>query len=212
MTNKFSKMILMAAVSTVAFTSVSKAEGFDGIWDKDRFQVRGRVIDVIADGKGTVNQNGASTGVDNAIVPEVDLTYFFTKNIAAELIAATSEHTISAGGADLGDAWILPPTLTVQYHFQPEEKFSPYVGAGLNYSMFYGEDANSPYSKLDVDGGMGWALQAGFDYWLSDNWGLNFDVKYVDLNVDVRVNSGAASADNVELNPWIVGVGASYKF
>ena len=141
----------------------------------------------------------------------MDVTYFFTKNIAAELIAATAEHTISAGGNTLGDAWILPPTLTLQYHFQPDEKFSPYVGAGLNYSMFYGEDDAAGFNNLDVDGGIGYAVQAGFDYWLNDNWGVNADIKYVDLNVDVRVNN-SLSADDVKLDPVIVGIGTSYRF
>ena len=69
-----------------------------------------------------------------------------------------------------------------------------------------------------MTGGFGWAVQAGFDYWLDEKWGLNFDVKYVDLRyvdlkVDVDVNSGGAlAADNVDLDPWIVGVGVSYRF
>lgn len=207
------KTFLTLALCASCFTAISPAssQDFDGIWDKDRFQIRGRVIGVLADGDGVVNGTTLATDVDNAYVPEIDVTYFFTPNIAAELIAATSEHTITAGGNVVGDAWILPPTLTLQYHFQPEEKFSPYVGAGINYSMFYGEDDGAGFNNLDVDGGLGWAVQAGFDYWINDNWGVNADIKYVDLDVDVRVNN-SLSADNVELDPVIVGVGASYRF
>ena len=130
------------------------------------------------------------------------------------MIAATAEHTVTAGNNTLGDTWILPPTLTLQYHFQPEQKFSPYIGAGVNYSLFYGEDGQGVFNNLEVEGGFGFAVQAGFDYWLSENWGLNADIKYVDLNVDVDVNQGATplSADDVELDPWIVGIGASYRF
>lgn len=208
----FLKLSLMAGLSLTALGAQASAEEFDGIWDKDRFQIRGRVIGIIADGDGTVNGTALATDVGNAYVPEVDLTYFLTKNVAAELIAATAEHSISAGSNALGDTWILPPTLTLQYHFQPEEKFSPYVGAGINYSLFYGEDHKAPYTGLDVDGGVGWALQAGFDYWLNDNWGVNADIKYVDLDVDVSVNNGALRADDVKLDPWIIGVGTSYRF
>ena len=207
-----SLLLATAAILSVASSSIASAEDFDGIWDKDRFQIRGRVIGILADGDGIVNGTALKTDVDNAVVPEVDFTYFFTKNIAAELIAATAKHTVKAGTNTLGDTWILPPTLTVQYHFQADAKFSPYVGAGINYSMFYGEDEKAPFTKLDVDGGIGWAAQAGFDYWLNDHWGLNADVKYIDLNVDARVNRGALSADDVQLDPWIVGVGASYRF
>ncbi|MEZ5903356.1 MAG: OmpW family protein [Alphaproteobacteria bacterium] len=181
---------------------------------KERFQIRGRVIGVLADGDGRESVTSLKTDVDNAVTPEVDFTYFFTDHIGAELIAATSEHTISAGPNTVGDAWILPPTLTLQYHFTPDEKFSPYVGAGLNYSMFYGEDEAAGFNSLDVDGGVGYALQAGFDYWINDHWGVNFDAKYVDLEVDVDVNLGATplSANDVDLDPWIVGAGISYRF
>lgn len=200
----------LAATTLTTMTPVS-AQDYDGVWDKDRWQVRGRVIGILADGDGIVNGTTLQTDVDNAYVPEVDFTYFFTKNVAAELIVATAEHTVKAGANVLGDVWILPPTLTLQYHFQPDEKFSPYVGAGLNYSMFYGEDDAAGFNNLDVDGGIGYAVQAGFDYWLNDNWGLNADIKYVDLDIDARVN-GNLSADDVELDPVIVGIGASYRF
>lgn len=194
------------------------ADGKDqlGIWDKERFQVRVRAVSIFADGDGREDVTGLETDVGNAVTPEIDVSYFFTDHIAAELIAATAEHEISAGGSatDLGEAWILPPTLTLQYHFTPDEKFSPYVGAGVNYSLFYGEEDGTGFNDLDVDGGLGLALQAGFDYWVNDHWGFNMDVKYVDLNVDVDVDLGATAlnADDVNLNPWIFGVGVSYRF
>ena len=205
-------LAFLGSVAMTALTAPAFANDYDGVWDKDRFQIRGRIIGILADGDGIVNGTALATDVDNAYVPEVDLTYFFTKNIAAELIAATAEHTVSAGNSVLGDVWILPPTLTLQYHFQPDAQFSPYVGAGINYSMFYGEDDGAGFNNLDVDGGIGWAVQAGFDYWISDHWGLNADIKYVDLDVDVRVNNAALGADDVHLDPIIVGVGASYRF
>lgn len=206
---------LLALLSTIAISTFSmSAHAQDGSdWlSKERFQLRGRMIAILADGDGIVDTTTLETDVDNAYVPEVDLTYFFTKNIAAELIAATAKHSVSAGTSKVGDTWILPPTLTVQYHFTPDSDFSPYIGAGLNYSWFYGEDSASPYTKMGVDGGLGYAVQAGFDYWLGDNWGVNLDVKYIDLNVDVSVNNGALHAYNVDLNPVVVGAGVSYRF
>jgi len=145
-------------------------------------------------------------------VPEVDFTYFLTENIALEAVVATAEHTVSAGGSDLGDTWILPPTLVLQYHFQPDKKFSPYIGAGINYSIFYGEDSADGVSDLDIDNGFGLAVQAGADYWINDNWGLNVDVKYIDLNVDASVSNGTVQASDVDIDPIIVGVGVSYRF
>lgn len=210
-----SKIALVAALASTALSTAAVAKDLgDGPWAKERFQIRARAIGVIADGDGTVTGTTLKTDVGNYITPEVDVTYFFTENVAAELIAATSKHEIKAGGGEIGDAWILPPTLTLQYHFQPDAKFSPYVGAGINYSLFYSEDGKNGYSDLEVDGGFGYALQAGADYWLNDHWGLNIDAKYVNLEVDVDVNSGstALAADDVDLNPWILGAGVSYRF
>ncbi len=213
--NTFSKIALMTSVVMMAFSVPAMAKDLgEGNLSKERFQVRVRAIDIIADGDGNVTGTTLETDVDNAITPELDVTYFFTENIAAELIAATAEHDVSAGPNNLGSTWILPPTLTLQYHFTPDNKFSPYVGAGLNYSLFYSEDTNAPFNDLEVDGGVGYAVQAGFDYWLDEKWGLNLDVKYVDLDIDAKVKSGAVQlvADDVELDPVIVGVGVSYRY
>lgn len=209
-----SRLALLTATAIAAFSAPVSANELGDAWSKERFQIRVRMIDVAADGDGRVTQNGLKTDVDHAVTPEVDVTYFFTKNIAAELIAATSEHEVDAGSFNLGEAWILPPTLTLQYHFTPDKKFSPYVGAGLNYSLFYGESDGTGFSNLDVDGGVGYALQAGFDYWINDNWGLNLDAKYVNLDVDVDVDLGAThlDADDVDLDPVIIGAGVSYRF
>lgn len=156
---------------------------------------------------------GGEVKVGNAFVPEVDLTYFITPNIALEAIAATSKHSLnySVNGASLGKTWVLPPTVTLQYHFMPEETFSPYIGAGVNYSYFYGEDTGAGFTDLQVDGGFGYALQAGTDIWINENWGLNLDVKKIFLNVDAKLNGGAVRAD-VDLDPWVVGAGVSYRF
>ena len=81
--------------------------------------------------------------------------------------------------------------------------------------MFYGEDSAAGFSELDVEGGVGYAVQAGFDYWIDEHWGINMDVKYIDLDVDVDVVSGgttALRASNVDLNPVVAGVGVSYRF
>ncbi len=182
---------------------------------KERFQVRARVLGVVPDEESSVRAGATPLAgdikVSNAVVPEVDLTYFFTDHIAAELIAATARHEMDFNGSNLGEAWILPPTLTVQYHFSRDKAFSPYVGAGVNYSFLYAEDAGTGFSDLNVDNGAGPAVQAGFDYWVGDNWGLNVDVKKIWLNVDASLNNGGIKAD-VDLDPWLVGVGVSYRF
>ena len=206
------KITLMAGVAMMALGNFAEAKDLgDSYLSKERFQIRARVIGVAPDDDSSVNIGG-ETDVSTEVVPEVDVTYFITENIAAELIAATAKHEITHSAAgDLGDAWILPPTLTLQYHFMPDNKFSPYVGAGINYSYFYGEDEAAGFTDLEVEGGFGTALQVGADYWLNDHWGLNLDVKKLYLNIDGKLNNGAVRAD-IDLDPWIIGAGASYRF
>ncbi|MCB1839495.1 MAG: OmpW family protein [Rhodospirillales bacterium] len=211
MLNRTLALSLAAAVSVAAFATPVMAKELGGPWSKERFQVRVRAIDVIPDVNSSVNIGG-EVDADYAVVPEVDLSYFFTENIAAELIAATSKHDLNyTGDVSLGDAWVLPPTLMLQYHFTPDNQFSPYVGAGLNYSIFYAEDAASGFTDLEVDNGVGYGLQAGADFWVNDHWGVNLDVKKLWLNVDAKLNNGAIRAD-VDMDPWIVGAGVSYRF
>lgn len=204
--------LLAATASLAAFCQPALAQDdLGGTFSKDRFQIRARAIGVIPDDDSSVNIGG-DVDVGDAVVPEVDITYFFTKHIAAELIAATAQHELDyTGGANLGNTWILPPTLTLQYHFTPDSSFSPYLGAGLNYSIFYGEESGTGFTDLNVDNSVGYALQAGFDYWINDNWGLNLDVKKIFLDVDASLNNGAVEAD-VDIDPWILGAGVSYRF
>ncbi|MEX1155165.1 OmpW family protein [Parvibaculum sp.] len=186
-------------------------QGFSGKSAGD-IMVRARLLGVIPDEDASTSIGG-NVSVSNDWVPEVDISYFVTDNIALELIAATTRHDVSHTAAgSLGKVSLLPPTLTLQYHFLPKERFSPYVGAGLNYTFFYNEDApGGGITSIDYENSLGYALQAGVDYALTDNWYANVDVKKIFLSTDVSINGGAVTAD-VDLDPWIVGLGVGYKF
>ena len=211
MTKTAIKIGLICGTALSIYTSPVLASD---ILAKERFQFRLRAIGVLPDSGGSTTIGGTPEA-DNALVPEFDITYFFTDHIAAELILATSPHDVtlktSSGNLDLGDTMILPPTLTLQYHFTPENKFSPYVGAGINYTLPYVEDNGADTTALDVDGSFGYALQAGADYWLNQSWGVNVDVKKIFVDVDASVNNGAITGE-VDLDPWVVGAGVSYRF
>ncbi|MBL8708825.1 MAG: OmpW family protein [Rhodospirillaceae bacterium] len=180
--------------------------------------IRLRGIGVIPADNADIDPIGGDTELSNTGMPEIDFTYFVTDNIAFELIAATTHHEVSArstaaGDIDLGDVWLLPPTLLAQYHFFTKERFSPYVGAGINYTIFYGVDEakNSIAQDVDYENSIGWALQIGIDYRMNENWYINADVKRLFLNSDVSINNGAVDAD-VDVDPWIFGMGIGYKF
>ena len=149
--------------------------------------------------------------VDAAWWAELDVTYFFTKNIAAELIAAANKHEVTLNGTSLGKVGVLPPTLTLQYHFTDLGAFKPYLGAGVNYTYFY-EDSLANGTLHIKDSSWGGALQAGMDYEFAKNWYVNADVKYVWMSTDVIVNATGATLGSLDINPWIFGMGLRYRF
>jgi outer membrane protein len=172
---------------------------------------------------GVLPSNGGNTSIggkpeaSNSGTAQLDFTYFMLPQVALNLIAATSQHDVSAKGTALGDVklgsvWVLPPTLTLQYHFAPTSRFSPYVGAGLNYTFFYNEKKGALRS-ISYDDNIGYALQAGIDYAIAGAWSFNIDVKKLWLNTDVKANlGGTALKADVDINPWIFGVGLGYRF
>ena len=182
------------------------------------FMVRLRAIGVIPeDNSSAISAIGGTVEASSTATPEVDFSYFLTDHIAFELIAATTKHTITAnntvlGKVAVGTTWILPPTLTVQYHFFPHDRFSPYVGAGLNVSFFYGSSAaGGAVTHLSLENAVGPALQAGFDYNVSGHWFANFDVKQIFLTTTAHLNHGAIHAKTA-LDPLVIGAGIGYRF
>jgi len=176
------------------------------------WQVRVRGLVVVPDEGGSVSPIGGTVTINNSAVPELDISYYFTDHIAAELILATAKHSVAAtvGPTPLGSVWLLPPTLTLQYHFTPHQIISPYIGAGVNYTIFY--NTNTPAGlNVNYDDSFGLALQAGADYHLNDHWMLNVDLKKIFLDTSVNINSGAITA-NADINPWIFGFGIGYRF
>jgi outer membrane protein len=209
----FSTLLLSTAVVAADAPAKDGAEApaVNSSAEFNPWMLRLRAIDINPDSESTLSSAG-SANVESNYVPELDITYFLTKNVAAELILATSEHKVNAlNSTDLGSAWVLPPTLTLQYHFMPESTIRPYVGAGVNYTWFYNVDKGPGLARVQYQDGFGYALQAGVDLMKDEHWGLNIDVKRIFLSTDVAVNNGAINGD-VNLDPWVLGVGVTYKF
>jgi outer membrane protein len=164
--------------------------------------------------------------VNNSVMPEVDITHMVSDNVGLELIAATTKHNASGtsgttgGIGKLASTWVLPPTLTVQYHFAPEAKVRPYVGAGVNYTMFYSEKPSAGLetavgqTDVNLKDSFGWAAQAGIDVDLNEKMFLNFDVKYIDIDTTARLATTAIGTQRVKisLDPIVVGVGVGFRF
>lgn len=147
---------------------------------------------------------------DSKWFPEIDISYFFTPHIAAELVLTYPQrHDLTLGGADIGSVKHLPPTLMLQYHFAPEATFRPYVGIGLNYTHFWDNDIDVPGVTIDSSS-VGLAFQVGADYKLGNGWFLNADIKYVDIDADVK--AGGTKLTTLEVDPWLYSVGIGYRF
>ncbi|MCB2109062.1 MAG: OmpW family protein, partial [Rhodobacteraceae bacterium] len=190
--------ILLGGMSTVAAAAEGPSAG--------DFILRARIIDVIPDEGGTITPIGGKANAENRIVPELDLTYFVTDQVAFEIIAALTNHDVvaegtSLGDVPLGDAWVLPPTLTIQWHPRVSGTVHPYVGAGVNYTHIFSADpAGGAVTALSFGDSFGPAVQAGLDIDMDGPWVINLDVKKVWLNTKVRVNNGAILG-NVDLDP-----------
>jgi len=106
----------------------------------------------------------------------------------------------------------LPPVLTLQYHFFPEKMFSPYVGAGVNYTITFDEKKGRSVDSVKYSNEFGYAVQVGMDFKINDRFSLNLDVKKVFVDTDIIVNGGAINAKGTDLNPLIVGLGVGITF
>lgn len=212
------KRLLPLMAATVAMMALPVGQAFASSVD-DPWLGRLRGLAVLPDESGEVTGIGGDPSVGNQFVPELDISYFVNENIAFEVVLATTPHDIdvrnsSIGDVDLGDVWLLPPTVLAQYHFSPRGTFRPYVGAGINYTFFYGQDVPNALTSVNYDNGFGFALQAGVDIPVNDTYFVNFDVKKLFLSTDLTVDAGALGVVNadVDIDPWILGVGVGRRF
>ena len=164
---------------------------------------------------------GANLKVSNSVVPEIDITYFFTPNIAVEAICCISPHTIKAAGAisglgKVGSVIVFPPSVTLQYHFTNFGAFKPYLGVGVNYTHYFRNSHGANFANLRVKDSFGVVAQIGFDYMFDRHWGINFDVKKIlmqpNASATVLPLAGLPVTAKVKINPWIVGAGVTYRF
>ncbi len=213
------KNLILSALLIMASFSLATAQENNSS-SLNPWQFRLRAVVVTPDESAGIGTIGGDVDISTTVIPELDITYFFTRNWAAELILGTTKHKVeatntAAGNIDLGDVWLLPPTLTLQYHLTKWEKFKPYIGAGVNYTIFYNADEGPVADKMEYDNAFGFATQLGLDYMISDKWFINLDIKKIFLQTDVTVNAntalGATVPADVDINPWLIGLGIGVK-
>lgn len=207
------KKLILAMTLCLGFSGISYAS--ENPW---LFRLRGIVV-VPSVSSSTINVIGGNvTDISTAVVPEFDISYFFTPHIAAELILGTTRHTVKAtgtavGNPDLGSVFLLPPTLTAQYHFLPNAIINPYLGVGLNYTYFYNVKNGPGLSGKSYTNSFGPAFQAGVDIALNKHWSINLDVKKILIRTTATLNAaGVPLTSDVKIDPFVYGIGVGYHF
>lgn len=214
--------IMALSLMTINFVNAQDKEEKSNEFKK--WQVRLRGVGVVTPNQSAkIGIIGGDVQISDAFIPELDFTYFFTEHFAAELILGTAKHDVKAintiaGDIDLGSAWLLPPTLTAQYHFytSDEKIFKPYIGAGVNYTLFYNVKSGA-VADVKYDNALGYAAQVGFDLMLDDTFFINVDAKRLFLSTDVTVDAtnlvpGLVVPAEVDIDPWLFGIGVGMKF
>ena len=171
---------------------------------------------------------GVALKVDNNTQLGINIAYFITDNINVEVLAATPfTHDVDFSVSDplgtgnkLGEVTHLPPTVTVNYYFNDASSaFQPYVGAGINYTIFFDEeftDANEDagLDDLSLDNSFGLSAQLGMDYQIDKDWHINASVRYIDIDTEASFTVGGASGsvDDIEIDPWVYTISVGYTF
>ena len=224
------------------------------------FQIRVRASAVIPDGNAFVYDRygsilplvsmsagagsaiyGAGAKVSTTVIPELDLSYYFTKNIAIEAICCFSKHNVTGTGTlqglNIGSTWVFPPTVLLQYHFTNFGAFQPYIGVGVNFTAYFSGKGGRQYqpfftpaglvgansvTQLGIGSSWGVAAQVGFDYMINQNWGVNVDLKRIIMQPTAYAtvwNSAVSPVlgpipvrAQVNIDPWIASLGVTYRF
>lgn len=172
---------------------------------------------VVRGGFHTINpksDNGDVVEVDEDTMLTFNVTYMATRNWGVELlVAAPFKHDIAlVDGPTVASTRHLPPTLSAVYHILPDSRVQPYVGLGINYTLFFDEDTRGALagSDLELDDSVGAAAVIGVDMALGGNWFVNADVRYMDIETDAKLNG--AALETVAIDPWAFGLNVAYRF
>lgn len=201
------RSMIAVLVGLLGMTGVT-AHAQDGNW-----LVRARVAHLSpADKSAPLGGVGAADRIEvsKKTIPEVDISYFFSPNLAVELVLTyPQKHRVMLDGAEIGTFKHLPPSLLGQYHFNAIGKVTPYLGAGVNFTRISQVHLLNGAGELE-NHSVGLALQAGLDYKIDKNWSINLDVKRINIRSDVKVSGAVVT--QVKVDPVLVAVGVGYRF
>lgn len=197
------KFFLMAATAAIALSSGAALAQSAGDW------TLGIGVAHVSPDNNNDQFAGLPTNIQSSTRPILTVEYFVMDNVGIELLASWPfSHDVQLNGSDAAEVDLLPPTLSLQYHFANSSPITPFVGVGVNWTLFFNED--SPLGKVKVDNSLGLALHAGLDYQVTERGSLRADVRWIDLEADAELNG--ANIGKVDINPFVFGVSYVYQF
>lgn len=207
---KLKRNLLAAAIVAAGAAAAMPAQAIDaGDW---LIKIGAHAIDPKSN-NGRLAGGALATQVGSDTRPTIMLEYMLTSQLGIELIAAVPfEHDIRLNGADAGSVKHLPPTLSLQYHFNTQGSVMPFVGAGVNYTRFSGERTRGPLAgtRLDLSNSWGLAAHVGVDFRLGDTWFVGVDARWIDIEARVRVDG--ANVGTVNIDPLAYGAYLGFRF
>lgn len=203
------KLLCPLAAAAALFTATPALAQEAGDWT---FGLGVHVVDPKSD-NGSLAGGALETDVGDSWRPTITGEYFFRDNWGIELLASMPfDHEIELNGVKAGSTKHLPPTLSLQYHFTGNETVKPFIGAGINYTLFFSQDTTGPLAgtDLDLDNSWGLAAHAGLDFAVGTNKWLRVDARWIDIDTDVKVNG--ADVGTVDIDPVVYGAAFVWAF
>lgn len=162
---------------------------------------------------GTLADGTVPTSIGSSTRPSITFEYFIRDNIGIEVLAALPfRHSIRSDGAEIGTVKHLPPVVSLQYHFDATPQFKPFVGIGVNFTGFWDGEARGPLEGNDLTVKNSWGLAAhlGADYWINERSAIRADLRWIDINSDVKLNG--TRIGSVDVDPVVTGISYVMKF
>lgn len=207
MTRQSFAPLALLCCALLAATPAARAQTADGPW-----LVRLRAVNLAP---ANHDSSGLGIGINSKVLPDLNVTYFWTPNIATELVLTyPQEQNITSNGTRIGSLRHLPPVLSMQYHVTTLGPFKPYAGLGVNYTRFsavtFDPAVDAALHPSIQKNSFGPSAQLGFDYALTKNLLVNFDVKKVRIRIDIK--SSGTRVGQLSIDPWLVGAGIGWRF
>lgn len=205
------KRMILAAVALALVTSAAIAENGR---EAGQWFVRAGVGAVFPKSNNLTVPGVGTVDVDEAYAITLTGGYMITDWLGIELLASTPwTHDVNLKGVGkIGETKQLPPTLSLQWYTPNIGRIQPYVGVGINWTIFFDEKTEGALAgtRLNLDDSVGVAPQVGVDFNVNENWMINADVRWANIETDATVDG--SDIGEVKIDPWVVSFNVGYRF